>query len=773
MQSYEKRMEHAQSLGIDENCVGWTIILMNRGPKAINNSLIGYHWVVGIISPEGQVFYGDPLNSVEVPQNFGDMLNPYYKARFGTDIPDVFNCSNEEMFPNFPKQLSDAHICGFVGLLVMLLAKEPRYLQFILSGHKLDSSGLDFISFPGKYSIYLKQIFQILFVDKIIPMKLLVTKAEIKRMVKQSSLWAKLPFSRSKQYTRRIPGMPLADHLNATRGGHAKLKRTKKIVKRIPQQPELDIPKQPGRDIPQQPGKDIPQQPEQDNPQQPELGIPQQPELDIPQQPGKDIPQQPELEIPQQPGFEIPQQPGLEIPQQPELDGSLMPELQDSQQPDLQVSQEPDRRVSQQPKLQAFQHPDLQVEPQSDTEALYNGNFLGEIIWDGKTSIINNDGYNWKAKGKKKSAKYWQEYICTEECQGTKFAKKQNHCNFGGMYGAVWKVNYTIEHTCEWKGLKKVGPKKNVANSSYILCRIANSGQTDKNDRHKNRQNQTGHTPVVRKNKNKIHETRRTTIEPTIEIPANDFEKARENVEVSIRDNGDIESFMVPQLTELRDFVAHGGVNITQDRFSENSDVFQSDFDTQENRHAGISDEEISEQETRTTTTTTIKPILEVPAPELEKASEDAGVSNTDNENIESHGLAFDMSQDMFSQNSILDHDDGKKAKVPKTDSHLVKSRFIDEEDLEAHGAVNIAQDRFSDVYQGDFDTNKCQHARITEENDKEIPEHSDIEISLEMENREVSNCEKQEDCALANVVAVLSLVYICFRLSAPMLRAN
>ena len=53
MQSYEKRLEHAETLGIDENCVGWTIVLMNRGPKAINNSLIGYHWVVGIISPEG------------------------------------------------------------------------------------------------------------------------------------------------------------------------------------------------------------------------------------------------------------------------------------------------------------------------------------------------------------------------------------------------------------------------------------------------------------------------------------------------------------------------------------------------------------------------------------------------------------------------------------------------------------------------------------------------------------------------------------------------
>ena len=63
----------------------------------------------------------------------------------------------------------------------------------------------------GKYPIYIKQIFQILFVEKRIPMRLLVTRAEIKRMVKQSSLWAKLP--RNKQNSTRIPGMPLAEHL--------------------------------------------------------------------------------------------------------------------------------------------------------------------------------------------------------------------------------------------------------------------------------------------------------------------------------------------------------------------------------------------------------------------------------------------------------------------------------------------------------------------------------------------------------------------------------
>ena len=554
MQSYEKRLEHAETLGIDENCVGWTIVLMNRGPKAINNSLIGYHWVVGIISPEGQVFYGDPLNSVEVPKNFQDMVNPYYKARFGTDIPDVFNCSNVEMFPNFPKQLSDAHICGFVGLLVMLLAKEPRYLQFILSGNKLDSNGLDFINFPGKYPIYIKQIFQILFVEKRIPTRLLVTRAEIKQMVKQSSLWAKLPFSRNKQNTTRIPGMPLAEHLNATCEGRFKLKK-KKMVKRMSNEEEEPQSKL----IKDHPNKPV------SEPNKKEVNIKKKQDTALDEHYDSKVAKQPNVEVAQEPvNNEFSQQPELEV----------------SQQPELEVSQQPDLEPSQQPELEVSQQADLKIDPQSDTEVeglgmrdvsnhqteeiVYNGKFLGEIIWDGKTSIENNDGYNWKTKGKKKGAKYLQEYICIEDCQGTKFAKKQNHFDFGGKFGAVWKVNYTVEHTCERKGLKKVGHEKKILNSSYILGRIGNPGQTDTNVRPRNQRYQAGQTQVVRKNKNKIQETRTTTIEPTIEVPANELEKDSENAEVSDGDNGDIES--------------HGlDLDMSRDMFSQNSILSQDD----------------------------------------------------------------------------------------------------------------------------------------------------------------------------------------------------
>ena len=212
--------------------------------------------------------------------------------------------------------------------------------------------------------------------------------------------------------------------------------------------------------------------------------------------------------------------------------------------------------------------------------------------------------------------------------------------------------------------MKKVGHEKKILNSSYILGRIGNPGQTDTNVRPRNQRYQAGQTQVVRKNKNKIQETRTTTIEPTIEVPANELEKDSENAEVSDRDNGDIES----------------------------------------------------------------------------------------------HGLDLDMSREMFSQNSILGHDDSKKAKVSESDSDLMVPRFIDEGDLYDYGVVNITQDRFSeisDVYHGDFDTHKNQHAGISEENgnDKEMSENSDIDISVEMENNtEVSNCVRQSDSGTASV---------------------
>ena len=483
MQSEEKRLEHVASLNIDENCLGWTIVLMNRGPKAVNDSLFGYHWVVGIISPEGQVFYGDPLNSVEVPKNFHDMVNPYYKARFGEDIPDVFNCSDVEMFPNFPKQLSDAHICGFVGLLVMLLAKEPRYLQFILSGNKLDSSGLDFINFPGKYPIYLKQIFQVLYVEKKIPNSLLITRAEIKRMVKQSSLWAKLPFSRSKQITARIPGLPLAEHLNASSPGHfkSKLKLKKNNVHKKSNE--------------------------------------------VAEQPYMEVADKPEMEVAEQPNMEVAEQPNMEVAEQPDMEVSEQPDMEVAEQPDMEVAEQPDMEVPGQGLTDVSNH---QTE-----DIAYDGKFLGDKFFEGNTSILNNDGYNWKPKGKKKGAKYFQEYICTEDCQGTKFAKKQNHWDFGGKFGTVWKVKYTVDHACQRNRSKKDMQAKKSSHSSYILGRIENHEPTDTLLKPRKLPSQSRQKSVVTRNKKKMQERRNNTLEPSIQAVSNEVEKDSKKAQVS------------------------------------------------------------------------------------------------------------------------------------------------------------------------------------------------------------------------------------------------
>ena len=130
------------------------------GPESVNHPLIGYHWVVCLFSPEGQCFYGDPLNCVKIPANLPETLNPYFKARFGRELDYIFNCSIEANFPNFPKQLSDAHCCGYVCLLVMMLSKEPKLVEFILSP-KTILGGLRFLKYPGYYPEFLKQLLQV------------------------------------------------------------------------------------------------------------------------------------------------------------------------------------------------------------------------------------------------------------------------------------------------------------------------------------------------------------------------------------------------------------------------------------------------------------------------------------------------------------------------------------------------------------------------------------------------------------------------------------
>ena len=151
--------------------------------------------MVCLFSPEGQCFYGDPLKSVQIPANLPETLNPYYKARFGKDLTYIFNCSVEEKFPNFPRQCSDAHCCGYVCLLVMMLAKEPKFLEYILSS-KTIKGGPRFLKYPGYYPEFLKQLFQMFSKEKDIKLPLIICRQDVKNIVIQVGVWKTTPFLR-------------------------------------------------------------------------------------------------------------------------------------------------------------------------------------------------------------------------------------------------------------------------------------------------------------------------------------------------------------------------------------------------------------------------------------------------------------------------------------------------------------------------------------------------------------------------------------------------
>ena len=66
------------------------------------NTVKAYHWVIGAFPPAGACFFGDSLPG-PLPTNFRTLLEPYYRARFpGCSMPNIYNCSREIEFPNYP-----------------------------------------------------------------------------------------------------------------------------------------------------------------------------------------------------------------------------------------------------------------------------------------------------------------------------------------------------------------------------------------------------------------------------------------------------------------------------------------------------------------------------------------------------------------------------------------------------------------------------------------------------------------------------------------------
>ena len=87
--TFEKRTVHARELGLGCDSIGWTFLLFNKGGEDAN-TVLAYHWVLGVFSPDGVCFYGDSLPGA-LPTNIRSLLEPYYTARFpDTPMPEIF-----------------------------------------------------------------------------------------------------------------------------------------------------------------------------------------------------------------------------------------------------------------------------------------------------------------------------------------------------------------------------------------------------------------------------------------------------------------------------------------------------------------------------------------------------------------------------------------------------------------------------------------------------------------------------------------------------------
>ena len=118
----EKRHEHAKSLVISCQMMGWQFLPFNRGANMlINGDTLGHHWVLVASSPQGVSYYCDPLGKPELPRNLNEYVQEYYMMRFGKSVPAFINVSEK---PNFPNQKADPYICGPVVLLIMMLSKK-------------------------------------------------------------------------------------------------------------------------------------------------------------------------------------------------------------------------------------------------------------------------------------------------------------------------------------------------------------------------------------------------------------------------------------------------------------------------------------------------------------------------------------------------------------------------------------------------------------------------------------------------------------------------
>ena len=188
--TFEKRTAHAVELGLGNDSIGWTFLLFNKGGKDAN-TVLAYHWVLGVFSPDGVCFYGDSLPG-GLPTNIRSLLEPYYTARFpDTPMPDIFNCSYEKDFPHYPSQRGDGYVCGFVCLLVMMTAKQETILKYIFS-KSIIGQKMTFLRNPSRYPTYLRNLFQTVYVEKAAKISYILSKSDI-NVIDKNEAAIKLP----------------------------------------------------------------------------------------------------------------------------------------------------------------------------------------------------------------------------------------------------------------------------------------------------------------------------------------------------------------------------------------------------------------------------------------------------------------------------------------------------------------------------------------------------------------------------------------------------
>ena len=109
-------------------------------------------------------------------------------------MPNIYNCSREIEFPNYPTQRGDGYICGYVCLLVMITAKEEKLIRCIFSSNRI-SPKITFVKHPSRFPGYLRSLLQAVYIEKTARISNIISKIDMCVLIKNEHLM-KVPFAK-------------------------------------------------------------------------------------------------------------------------------------------------------------------------------------------------------------------------------------------------------------------------------------------------------------------------------------------------------------------------------------------------------------------------------------------------------------------------------------------------------------------------------------------------------------------------------------------------